>query len=57
MYLSQKTMFGMWVAVGFLAIHAVAVEPIQPIDLGNHRELFIDDYLVGEMKNVQLLVH
>lgn len=57
MYLSQKTMFGIWVAVGFLAIHAVAVEPIQPIDLGNHRELFIDDYLVGEMKNVQLLVH
>ncbi len=57
MYLSQKTMFVLWVAVGFLAIHAVAVEPIQPIDLGNHRELFIDEYLIGEMKNVQLLVH
>ncbi len=28
-----------------------------PIDLGNHRELFIDEYLIGEMKNVQLLVH
>ncbi len=28
-----------------------------PIGLGNHRELFIDEYLIGEMKNVQLLVH
>jgi hypothetical protein len=27
------------------------------IDLGNRRELFIDDYLVGEMKNVELMVH
>ncbi len=27
------------------------------LDIGNHRELFIDDYLIGEMKNVQLLVH
>jgi len=27
------------------------------IDLGNRRELLVDDYLVGEMKNVQLLVH
>ncbi|MEJ7593806.1 MAG: hypothetical protein WKF77_19885, partial [Planctomycetaceae bacterium] len=29
----------------------------QVTDLGNQRELFIDDHLVGEMKNVQLLVH
>ena len=29
----------------------------QIIDLEHHRELFIDDYLLGEMKNVQLLVH
>jgi hypothetical protein len=27
------------------------------IDLGDRRELFIDDYLVGEIDNVQLLVH
>ena len=30
-------------------------EPV--IDLGNRRELFVDDYLVGTMKHVQLLVH
>ena len=29
----------------------------QVTDLGNQRELFIDDHLTGEMKNVQLLVH
>lgn len=29
----------------------------QVIDLGNRRELFIDDHLVSEMKDVQLTVH
>jgi hypothetical protein len=32
-------------------------QTVQPIDTGNQRELFIDDYLISEMKNVQLLVH
>mgnify|MGYP003381552908 CR=1 FL=1 len=32
-------------------------QTVQPIDLGNQRELFIDDHLIGEMKNVELLVH
>lgn len=27
------------------------------IDVGSQRELFIDDHLIGEMQNVQLLVH
>ena len=27
------------------------------INLGTQRELFIDDHLISEMKNVQLLVH
>ena len=29
----------------------------QVTDLGNRRELFVDDHLVAEMKNVQLTVH
>lgn len=29
----------------------------QPIDLGDRRELFIDDHLIGAMEHVQLLVH
>ena len=29
----------------------------QVMDLGNRRELFVDDHLVAEMKNVQLTVH
>jgi len=32
-------------------------QTVQPIDLGNQRELLIDDHLIGEMKNVELLVH
>ena len=28
-----------------------------PIELGNRRELFIDDHLIAEMKQTQLLVH
>ncbi len=32
-------------------------EGAEPIDLGNRRELFIDDHLIDQMKNVQLQVH
>ncbi len=32
-------------------------QPNQVIDLGKRRELFLDDYLVHEKKDVQLLVH
>ncbi len=28
-----------------------------PIELSSRRELFIDDYLISEMKQTQLLVH
>lgn len=45
--------------VGLLAL-GLAIAPVHgqaPIDLGDRRELFIDDYLVDEMTNVQLLVH
>lgn len=37
----------------FMANPAVA----ELIDLSGRRELFIDDYLISEMKNVQILVH
>lgn len=36
---------------------SVLAQPDQVIDLGHRRELFIDDHLVSEMKNVELLVH
>ena len=32
-------------------------QTVDVINLGTQRELFIDDHLIGEMKNVQLLVH
>jgi hypothetical protein len=32
-------------------------QTVETIDLGNRRELFIDDHLVAEMKQLQLLVH
>ena len=41
---------------GLGGIYAFA-QTAQAIDLGDHRELFIDDYLLDEMNNVQLLVH
>lgn len=41
---------------GFEGRSAFSQSP-QAIELGQRRELFIDDHLVGEMKNVQLLVH
>jgi len=35
----------------------VCAQSGQPIELANHRELFMDDYLVDQMKDVQILVH
>lgn len=29
----------------------------EALDLGNRRELFVDDYLIADMQNVQLMVH
>ena len=29
----------------------------KPVDIGNRRELFIDDYMIGSMKNVALKMH
>lgn len=39
------------------AVLSSAVFANEPLDIGNQRELFIDDYLVGSMKNVEFLVH
>ncbi len=42
----------------FLPIDGLrAQSPVQAVALENRRELFLDDSLLGEMKNVQLLVH
>lgn len=48
-----RTMACMLLGVLFIGPSANA----ETLELGNQRELFIDDYLVGEMNNVQLLVH
>lgn len=39
----------------FFCLAYVAAE--EPINLSNRRELFVDDYLIGEMSRVQILVH
>ncbi len=44
--------------LAFLApVAAHAQNDREVLDLGTRRELFIDDHLLGEMHNVQLLVH
>lgn len=43
--------------VGFATIFESFAEESAPIELGDHRELFVDNYLIGEMQGVQLLVH
>ena len=40
----------------FSCFFAVA-EDDAPLDIGNRRELFIDDYLVSKLENVELLTH
>lgn len=47
------------VVLSLLSIsHALADDnDAQPIDLADRRELFIDDFLIADMQDVQLLVH
>jgi hypothetical protein len=45
------------VVLAGLLLGAMGPIAAQTIDLGSRRELFVDDYLVGEMKGVELLVH
>ena len=57
MCLNSRVFLAAFTAVIALVQSAAHADPALPIDLGDRRELFIDDHLVGEMKNVQLLVH
>lgn len=50
--------FFMVVVVGLGAQSLVAsAQADPPIELGNRRELFIDDFLISKMQHVELLVH
>ncbi|MCC6489676.1 MAG: hypothetical protein IT364_19435 [Candidatus Hydrogenedentes bacterium] len=49
-----KLTAGILAGLLFLLAQPVSAEPL---DLAGHRELFIDDYLIDDMTNVQILVH
>ena len=41
--------------VALTIVHCAIAD--KPLDIGNRRELFIDDYMIGSMKNVSLKMH
>lgn len=43
--------------VAGLVLSVVGAAGAEAIDLGDRRELFVDDHLIAEMQNVQILVH
>ena len=43
--------------LGSLMLWVAQPADAELLDIGGRRELFIDDHLIGEMKNVQILVH
>lgn len=54
----MKRMTFIWlVFLAFVPCSFVLSEESECIDLGNRRELFIDDYLVSKMTNVELITH
>ena len=54
----MKRMTFIWlVFLAFAPCSFVLSEESECIDLGNRRELFIDDYLVSKMTNVELITH
>ena len=55
-FTSKSNLVALFIACIFGACCASA-QSTQPIDLGDRRELFIDDHLLGGLKDVQLLVH
>ncbi len=40
-----------------IACCTIPASAAEPINIGNQRELFVDDYLIAEMSNVELRVH
>ncbi|MFI4850974.1 MAG: hypothetical protein ACIAZJ_17820 [Gimesia chilikensis] len=43
--------------VGSLNVVGLQAGEKKPLPIGDHRELFVDDYLIGKMKNVSLRLH
>ena len=43
--------------VGSLNVVDLQAGEKKPLQIGDHRELFVDDYLIGKMKNVSLRLH
>ena len=43
--------------VGSLNVVGLQAGEPKPLQIGDHRELFVDDYLIGKMKNVSLRLH
>jgi hypothetical protein len=56
-YVPSKSILAPLVIACILGVCCASAQSHATIDLGDRRELFIDDHLLGEMKNVQLLVH
>ncbi|MBX3177176.1 MAG: hypothetical protein KF886_07450 [Candidatus Hydrogenedentes bacterium] len=54
---ARRTLRVALIAAATLGCVPALAEPAQPIDIGDRRELFIDDHLIDAMENVQLLVH
>ena len=45
-----------WLALAFLST-PLLLSADEPIDIGDRRELFVDDLLLGEMKGTQRKLH
>lgn len=57
MYVTSKPILTALFITCIFGVCCVPAQSSEPIDLGDRRELFIDEHLLGDMKNVQLLVH
>lgn len=56
--LNQAIRFlALWCFLSGCGLRMTTAWSTEVIELGNRRELFLDDHLVGELDNVQLLVH
>ena len=50
----KRTLVCMALAFGSIAATCAAQQAAEPLKIGNHVQLFVDDYLVESMQGVQL---
>jgi len=53
----KQLMLALFILAGYLEVPLLQAEETKPLEIGNQRELFVDDYLIDRLKGTELRLH